>query len=833
MKKKDAQLDSDDIRALHSVIDLVEEFLAKNSIRREGIDLAVMREEVGSLSGAAGGEDQSKERRFHEILDELVSLVGRELRVPVHFIVGGHGGIIIGDRGFCEFDVPTYAIDLLLDRMRLALRLDMPYNLEIAVCCLEWLGDRHPEKIAEFVRLFKRGRFEILNPTYSQPYSLIIGSESTIKQFEYGLRALRELDLQAAVYYSSEGSLHPQIPQIAEGFAIRHGSLRSRMLGTEPTAPEAHITWVGLDNTALDAIIDQSGLYNGEYWHGTFYRELPDLLFQAVSRPAMSRILYSSLEDFIMPQPFQEEVWRISRFRDLFGRFMLSSEFCATAPAEGEYTFCRDDFSIGDDIFKAGELFLHNKRSEQALLAAEVINAILKLYDIKGDDALFEGLWKELLLTQAHDCYAVPFIRTGDYSRFQLPPDELERLGIEEGTLSLAEICLQKHGMIRERCDAFIGCALASLGGEASSGSPVFQAPVLLVFNPAPRARRDRVSVHLSSEPPAASLFGDGQPVPCRYRNGEITFIAEVPGFGYRIYTFAEEEGRSPRAPSFPYEVAVIDDGSAIAVACEGIPLCELRAGSGLRLEEQYHDGIEERDVITGTEEGRKFRIEIIRYDGVNRLEFLLDSGPLREIIITPKFRVERSLVNYPFGIEETRRSNIQTLDFLWLQGRDRGIIYVQRNSQKLRINRNTFETRVLLMQEGRFEFSIAAAGADAEPLSFVEAYNCALRGEALAGRARFERDCDSFLSIDPPLPVINLWCREEGTSLRLFNPSGRSVSFTLRGALIPDEIGVMDLQHRLLSMQKPSGLRIGPWKILTLALQGQEGLEGSGGTIR
>jgi hypothetical protein len=821
MKKKHAQLDSDDIRALHSVIDLVKEFLEKNIIRRERIDLTGMREEVDSLYGAAGGEDHSQERRFHEILDELVSLVRGELQVPISFIVGGHGGIIIGDRGFCEFDVPTYAIDLLLDRMRLAVRLDMPYNLEVAVCCLEWLHDRHPEKIAEFVRLFKCGRFEILNPTYSQPYALIIGSESTIKQFEYGLRALRELDLQAAVYYSSESSLHPQIPQIAGGFSIRHGSLRSRMLGTEPTAPEAHITWVGLDDTALDAIIDQSGIYNGEYWHGTFYRELPDLLFQAVTRPAMNRILYSSLEDFIMPQPFQEEVWRISRFRELFGRFMLSSEFCATDAPEGEYTFCRDDFSIGDDIFKPGELFLHNKRSEQALLAAEVINAVLKLYDKKGDDALFEGLWKELLLTQAHDCYAVPFIRTGDYSRFQLPPEEFDRLGIEEGTLSLAEMCLQKHEMIQESCDAFIGSALASLGGAASGGSPVSSAPILLVFNPAPRARRDRVSVHLSTEPPASSLLSDGQPVPFRYRNEEVTFIAEVPGFGYRVYTFADAEQKSPRAPSFPYEVAVIDDESAIAVACEGIPLCELRAGSGLRLEEQYRDDMEERDIITGTEEGREFRIEIIRHDGVNRLEFLLDSGPLREIIITPKFRVERSLVNYPFGIEVTKRSNIQALDFLWLQGSDRGLLYVQRNSQKFRINRNTFETRNLFMQEGRFEFSIAAAGADAEPLSFVDAYNCGLRGTALAGRDRFERDCDSFLTIDPPLSVINLWCREGETSLRLFNPNSRSVSFTLQGALVPEKIRVVDLQHRVLSIQDPSGLRIGPWKIMTLALQG------------
>ena len=57
--------------------------------------------------------------------------------------------------GFCEFDSPIFAIDSLLKKMQLAIQTNMPYNLEIATCCLEWLKENLPEKMAEFLKLLK------------------------------------------------------------------------------------------------------------------------------------------------------------------------------------------------------------------------------------------------------------------------------------------------------------------------------------------------------------------------------------------------------------------------------------------------------------------------------------------------------------------------------------------------------------------------------------------------------------------------------------------------------------------------------------------------------
>ncbi|GAH07619.1 unnamed protein product, partial [marine sediment metagenome] len=160
-----------------------------------------------------------------------------------YYIFGGHGGVIINNIGFCEFDSPEFAMKRLIERMKLAIKTRMPYNIEVALCCFEWLKNQYPNKISEFIKRFKQGRFEIINPSYSQPYNLIIGEESNIKQFEYGLKVLNELGLDCRIYYCSEVSLHPQIPQILKGFNIDFCSLRTRLLGTCPSTNSGKISF--------------------------------------------------------------------------------------------------------------------------------------------------------------------------------------------------------------------------------------------------------------------------------------------------------------------------------------------------------------------------------------------------------------------------------------------------------------------------------------------------------------------------------------------------------------------------------------------------------------
>ena len=62
----------------------------------------------------------------------------------------------------------------------------------------------------------------------------------------------------------------------------------------------------------------------------------------------MEYILYSCIEDFMNELPLKEEVWRVSNYSDLIGKFLLCSDAFQMINKEGEYKFSRDQFLIGD-----------------------------------------------------------------------------------------------------------------------------------------------------------------------------------------------------------------------------------------------------------------------------------------------------------------------------------------------------------------------------------------------------------------------------------------------------------------------------------------------------
>jgi len=695
LNEKDKKISLEDIEALDAIIDLVKEFDEKIIIKKPRFNSIKYKNRITQLKRLCNKDEEKTLKEFKKILRKLRSTIKKDVLPDIYYIIGGHGGVIINDIGFCEFDSPIFAIDSLLKKMKIAIQTNMPYNIEIAICCLEWLNDNYPEKISEFLKLCNLGKFEIVNSTYSQPYNLIIGPESNLKQFEYGIESLQKLGFQSRIYYCSESSIHPQIPQILKGFNVKYGSLRTRLLGVSPTSSSPRISWKGLDNTAIDAIIDQSGVFNGEYWHGMFFNELPNLLFQAVARPHMNHILYSSFDDFVMPQPYQENVWRVSRFSDVFGRFLLCSEVFEQIIKDGEYKYRRDNFSIGDYVFLSSELFLHNKNSEVCIITAEILNCILGTFNRTDNDSFFKEIWRKLLLTQAHDCYAVPYIRTGDYSQVQFTKEVFSNLKLVENEIAISNLSIQIHKEIQDRSKKFIEKSLNFLIEELAKKEKVLFQPIesILVFNPTIYPKRDIVS------------FKDA--------NSDIKFIADIPAFSYKIYKTKDIDIINPKNEyRYLYDIKILKDLETLEIKFMNKVVFELKFLSNfnfqLILEEKFTDNTEERIIIIGKSKNKGFNVQIIQYKEVNRLEFILDSNSVKEVILIPKLKINKSLINYPFGIEETKKTKIQTLDFLWLKGQKQGIIYVQKNSQQFIINHKNFEIRNLMRKNSIYEFAIS-----------------------------------------------------------------------------------------------------------------------------
>ncbi|MHA1257084.1 MAG: hypothetical protein ACTSPS_15955, partial [Promethearchaeota archaeon] len=730
MNPTSPRIEKEDIKALDEIINLVKTFSKKNIIKRYKVNFNQIENKLNNLKEDRFESGEKKAKFFISLINRLKTDTQKEIIPKLFYIVGGHGGIIIDDIGFCEFDEPEFSIKQLLKRMRLAVKTEMPYNIEIAISCLEWLDKNYPMNVLEFQTLFKKGRFEIINPSYSQPYSLIIGEESNIKQFEYGLKKLRELNINCKVYYCSEVSYHPQIPQILKGFDMSYCSLRTRLLGQCPTSPSGIIYWQGLDGTSIATMTDQSGVFNGEYFHGTFFKEIPNLLFQAVARPFMDHIIYSSIEDFIMPLPLQEEVWRISKYSDVLGKFISCTEIFDAIKVDGQFEYSRDFFSLGKYIFVKSDLFLNNKNCEIALATAEILNCVLGLFNEISNDSL-DDLWKRFLLTQAHDNYAVPFVHHGDYSAQQLSQSEYERLNIKTGATSISELSINIQREIQTICTDFVNKSLKKLIEYLRKRPEPTkkQGFDFLIFNPTNYKRQDIVKIPIELDRPSkmALISDEDELLDFSYEDSVIKFLPDVPPVGYKIYSLVERDKKKNDVElNFLYKIE-IKAQKTIEISFQNIKVYELKFNASsdykLSIKENERNSIENRYLIQGTVGNRTFNLEIIQYNGVNRLEFILDSILLDEIVLTPTFQVSKSFINYPFGIEETKRSNIQTLDFLWLMGSDKSIVYSQKNSQKFFINRENFEIKNSVKPNGRYEFSISIIRENNFPTVYKQLY--------------------------------------------------------------------------------------------------------------
>ena len=119
------------------------------------------------------------------------------------------------------------------------------------------------------------------------------------------------------------------------------------------------------------------------------------------------------------------------------------------------------------------------------------------------------------------------------------------------------------------------------------------------------------------------------------------------------------------------------------------------------------HDRIQDILDYVGTGDLGEIHLKIIQNRDVPRACFQLDSNGVKQICLTPLIKIEKVKINYPFGIEETKRSSTQTLDMLWLLGETQGILYSQQNSQSFLIDRSNFVIRNLIPTSGHYEFAI------------------------------------------------------------------------------------------------------------------------------
>ncbi|MFW9901241.1 MAG: hypothetical protein ACFFDY_08135, partial [Candidatus Thorarchaeota archaeon] len=373
--------------------------------------------------------------------------------------------------------------------------------------------------------------------------------------------------------------------------------------------------------------------------------------------------------------------------------------------------------------------------------------------------------------------------------------------------MSISELSLQLHKEIQERCQKFINDSFSYLVEEFNQkeNNSKNKTKSIIAFNPTPYNRRDVISIYSKED-------------------NFLQLIEEIPQFGYKIVSYTNENSLEPCGESnFLFKVEILEDLKTIQISYKRNKVFQLRFHTKqdyeLYLEEQSQSNVNECRIIIDKSIHHSFKIRLVQYSEINRLEFFIDSDSLQKIIITPLIEIKKSIINYPFGIEETKRLNIQSLDFMWLKGTKQGILYIQKNSQKFIINRENFEIRNLLTKRGRYEFAISITDENdsVSPLFYVNSYYYKFLSIIIDKDLHYTNNFDNFLSIEPPIPVINLWRRNNDCFLRLFNPSNDECTIKIKGKLIKNQVKEIDFNYNILSSLDANNVKIGAWKIKTL----------------
>ena len=387
---------------------------------------------------------------------------------------------------------------------------------------LELLAKDASEVFRDMCALAREGRIAFYNGTYAQPHLQTLSSEANWRQFEFGARVYRELcDVQQVeVYAHQEASVHDQVPQLLQAFGIRYAVVPSF---------SSTLGWIEEGELNIQNECGPRFVQGHEFavWRGLDGSEVPLYLHQPRSG--------QSLKDFIASETMAgrlgapriqlavpdliavDDRW-IAEHGDVDLVLLNQSlpERLRQSPPRARARFYTN-WSYIEGI-RAEELSRANFRAESAILRAEALGAMALL--LAGRPAACtDRIWKNVLATQHHDvyCFCAPELR-----------------GKAVGWLHEAEA--EAELLAREAAGAIADCIGLP---EAAPGQAAAARP-LIFFGTLPHPQRSVVTVDCVGEAPVVT-DAEGRNVPAQFlprpgRAGEVSFIGETNGLGYRTY---------------------------------------------------------------------------------------------------------------------------------------------------------------------------------------------------------------------------------------------------------------------------------------------------------
>lgn len=479
----------------------------------------------------------------------LLVSAGQLVAQPVYFADGQHGGVY--------GHYPPYVTQYLVDELNQ--HPGWKINLEIEPETWDVVQTNTPAAYDAFKKLFADqsvdGRLEYVNPEYGQSYLWNVTGESMIRQFDYGIRKVRQHFPNATftAYASEEPMFTSALPGILESFGFKYAVLKNpdtcwggytRAFGGEL------VNWLGPDGTGIPTVPRYAveALQPGSTWQTIAWGNSP---------PYINAALQAGIEHPI-GMCFQDAGWkngpwlgdnndsthplRYETWRHYFEKVAVKTPDTNWA----NWSFSQEDVLVslvwGSPVLQ--KIAQEVRMAENRIVAAEKLTALAKIdADVAWPQASFDEAWRTLLLAEHHDCWIVPY-------------------NLKNGR-TWAEHVATWTGATCQTSEAAAQKAVVSL-------SPPFAKPDqagVRVFNTLGVARTALTSVRLPRDwEDAETVVLDQQDreIPSQRVLGldsnakEVLFSAEVPALGYATYHLKKSSPASTTGAS----VALQADGT-------------------------------------------------------------------------------------------------------------------------------------------------------------------------------------------------------------------------------------------------------------------------------
>ena len=444
-------------------------------------------------------------------------------------------------------------------------------DFEISGRELEDVAKCDPALIIRMKEYVKAGKLGFVGGDYSQSHCHVYGSESSLRQIQYGIDVFRKLlGYEIDIFFHQETGLHDQLPQLLNAYGYS--------IAVPPRFPYI-IRFVENESPEISVHYGVIEYVNGEdftYWKGLDGTIIP--LYLSMPAPSESKEIHDVFDRYSRPNSRKRRMEDGSSFDSFMEREKqkdpvnvptllienpdmkrLDDEYYLERDSNGEFSLLGSALHQrlqSSSITSAAQLYAYwsyiegvwaeemsrkNKEAEIAVLQAEALNAMKWILNGKSKNLeQFDEIWKKILSSQHHDVY---WIETTDLKR---------------KSLSWLNEAIKSSEMISNK----VGIELA----EQIDTRWITLGEALVLFNTLSRPRKSVERITLQFEKGNYSSFqlfnfkGEKQKLQIigkeTWEDGsikkcEVLFQTEIPGFGYQTYMI--QAGDS--IPSDPIEI--------------------------------------------------------------------------------------------------------------------------------------------------------------------------------------------------------------------------------------------------------------------------------------